>query len=116
MRFIATLLLCTVALSLRANIVINEVLTFNRNARANGVDYPDVIELYNTGATSVNVSGFALTDKVSTPTKYVIPSTTIIAAGGYLILFADSALASPGLHTSFGLNSYLRCNTRTAAG
>jgi len=105
MRFIATLLLCTVALSLRANIVINEVLTFNRNARANGVDYPDVIELYNTGATSVNVSGFALTDKVSTPTKYVIPSTTIIAAGGYLILFADSALASPGLHTSFGLNS-----------
>lgn len=104
-RFILTLALCMLACSLRANIVINEVLAFNRNARANGVDYPDVIELYNTGASSVDVSGFALTDNTGTPTKYVIPGTTIIAGGGYLLIYADSALTSPGLHTSFGLNS-----------
>jgi hypothetical protein len=104
-RFIVSLLLCTIAISLRANIVINEVLAFNRNAHANGVDYPDVIELYNTGVSSVDISGFALTDNPATPGKYMIPGTTIIAGGGYLIIYADSALASPGLHTSFGLNS-----------
>ena len=89
----------------QASIVINEVLAFNRNAHANAVDFPDVIELFNTGSTSVDVSGYSITDDPLLPAKFTIPSTTIIAAGGYLVIYADSAFTSPGLHTGFGLSS-----------
>jgi hypothetical protein len=89
----------------QANIVINEVLAFNRNTQPNGVDYPDVIELYNAGSSAVDINGYSLTDDPLVPNKYTFTDTTIISAGGYLIVYADSALASPGIHTNFGLNS-----------
>lgn len=86
-------------------IVINEVLAFNRNAYANSNDYPDCIEIRNNGTTTMDISGYTLTDDPLTPAKYTLPSGSTITAGGYLIVFADSATTSPGLHTSFGLDS-----------
>jgi hypothetical protein len=103
LRYLLTFL--AFAAAAQANIVINEVLAFNRNTRPNGVNYPDVIELYNTGASNVDINGYSLTDDPLVPGKYTFTGTTIISAGGYLIIYADSALTSPGLHTSFGLNS-----------
>jgi len=95
--------LCAISLTAQANIVINEVLAFNRNAHANGVDYPDVIELYNTGVGAVNLNGYTLTDDIAVPAKFTFTGATIIAGGGYLIVYADSAITS-GIHTSFALN------------
>jgi hypothetical protein len=88
-----------------AAIVINEVLAFNRNAHSNSADYPDVIELFNTGLTNVDIGGYSITDDPAVPTKYTFPGTTIIAAGGSLIIYADKVFTAPGLHTGFGLNS-----------
>jgi len=96
--------LCALSLTAQANIVINEVLAFNRNAHANGVDYPDVIELYNTGVGAVDLNGYTLTDDIAVPAKFTFTGATIIAGGGYLIVYADSAITS-GIHTGFGLNS-----------
>lgn len=56
---------------------INEVL-------ADGTVLPDTIELHNAGASSVSLSGWALTDDPATPAKYAFPAGTSLAAGGYL--------------------------------
>lgn len=106
LRLLFTLcMLCALPSLAQASIVINEVLAFNRNAHPNLADFPDVIELFNTGSTSVDISGYSITDDPLLPGKFTIPSTTIIDAGGYLVVYADSAFTSPGLHTGFGLNS-----------
>ena len=106
LRLLFTLcLLCALPSLAQASIVINEVLAFNRNAHSNATDFPDVIELFNTGSTSVDISGYSITDDPLLPGKFTIPSTTIIDAGGYLVIYADSAFTSPGLHTGFGLSS-----------
>jgi hypothetical protein len=48
--------------SLQAIVVINEVLAFNRNTLQNVGEFPDVIERKNTGATSVDLNGYRVTD------------------------------------------------------
>ena len=60
-------------------IVINEALTHT--------DLPQVdsIELYNSTETSVDVSGWWLTDNNNQHAKFQIPSGSVIAAGSYLI-------------------------------
>lgn len=64
------------------DIVINEVL-------AHQDAYPgDWIELHNTTASPINITGFFLSDDDANLTKYQIPSTTI-AANGYVV-FTES--------------------------
>ena len=81
---------------------LNEIMADNAGAVSNGVAFPDWIELYNSGASSVNLSGWSLTDD-SALRKFVFPSTATIAAGGYLVLWCDSDFSAPGLHTGFAL-------------
>lgn len=101
--FWGTLLLGPVMAS--AQVVINEVLAYNRNT-AVSTDYcPDFVELRNNGSSEVDLGGYYLSDDVALPTKYAIPSGTSIAAGAYLLVFCDSDTSRAGLHTSFGLNS-----------
>lgn len=85
-------------------IVISEVLARNVAAHANGGAFPDVIELHNTGAVSVDLTGYTLTDDPAVPAKFLIPNGTTIDAGGYLVIYADSASLLPGLHAGFSLN------------
>lgn len=63
----------------RSSIQINEVLAHT--------DLPDVdyIEIFNSGITSVDMLGFALTENVHS-NKYLFPSNSIIAPQGYLLL------------------------------
>ena len=81
---------------------INEVLAKNDSAYSHSGDYPDLIELYNEGASPVDLSGLRLSDKVTSPNKFSFPNGTTLGAGAYLLLFADSA-GSSGLHTGFSL-------------
>ena len=46
----------------------------------------------------------SLTDDPLAKAKFVFPAGTTIAAGGYLVVFADSDFAAPGLHTGFALD------------
>lgn len=82
---------------------LNEVLAKNSTTLTNGVTTPDLIELFNYGASSVDLSGMGLTDAATNPYKFTFPSNSVLAAGAYLVLYADSGAGGPFLHTGFSL-------------
>ncbi|MCI0362927.1 MAG: lamin tail domain-containing protein, partial [Phycisphaerales bacterium] len=65
---------------------LNEVLARNVSAVNLGGNFPDVIELYNEGASAVNLTGLRLTDDAAAPFKYIFPPGASLAAGAYLML------------------------------
>ncbi len=94
--------------SVQANIpvVINEFMTSNRNTISDPQDqYDDWIELYNNGSNPINIGGIYLTDDMNVPTKWQIPSSAIIQAGGYLLIWADGDIGDTGLHANFKLDA-----------
>jgi hypothetical protein len=84
---------------------INEVLADNRTTHSRGGTYPDMIELYNEGAAAVDIGGFRISDDASDPSRFVFPSPTVIAAGGYLVLYANNPDATGGIHLGFALDA-----------
>ncbi|MDF7806661.1 lamin tail domain-containing protein [Pontiellaceae bacterium B12219] len=64
------------------SVVINEVLSHTDM----GVDW---IELYNASASVVDLAGYALTDDLDQPARYVFPSGSLIPAHGYLTVSAS---------------------------
>ncbi len=103
---------------------INEFLADNANNPSGTTGYVDEdgsfspwIELFNSGTSSVNLAGWSLSDSSSQPEGWVFPSgsQSVIAAGGYLVIWADSKNVTnpaPGnmMHTNFTLSqkgSYL---------
>ncbi len=99
----ALALVSGLALSARAEIVLNEILANNQSAVLNDEDYPDYVELYNTSAEAVNVGGMSLSDAVQIAGKYVIPAGTPIAGHGFLTIWFDDRYTDPGLHAGFTL-------------
>ena len=67
----------------------------------------DSIELYNSTETSVDISGWWLTDNNNQHAKFQIPSGSIIAAGSYLIFDETDFNPTPltPLEHHFSLNS-----------
>jgi hypothetical protein len=65
----------------------------------------DTIELYNPGATNVNIGGWFLTDDAEYPWKYAIPDGTILPAGCYAFFDETQFNPTPGIGTSFALSS-----------
>ena len=91
-------------------IAINEILASNSSIVFDPqFQYDDWVELYNAGDTAVDVGGMHLTDDLAQPTKWQIPAgapaLTTIPAHGYLLIWADGDVSSPGLHASFRLNN-----------
>jgi hypothetical protein len=89
------------------NLIINEFLAVNGTGLLdeNG-DPEDWIEIFNPGATAVNLAGWALTNDADDLAKWVFPSRSI-PANGYLVVFAsgkNKTPASGNLHTNFTLN------------
>ena len=88
-------------------ILINEFLASN----ATGIvdvdgDYSDWIELYNAGSTTINLSGWGLTDNINKPKKWVFPSVQI-RPNEYLVVFAsskDKIGKNNEIHTNFSLS------------
>ena len=95
-------------LPLLGQVQISEFMASNGQTLADeDGDYPDWIELYNSGDTAVNLNGWYLTDDASDLTKWRIPSVTI-APKGFLIVFAsgkDRNLSGSPLHANFGLSA-----------
>lgn len=89
----------------RAQIVCNEIMADNRSAVPNGGTFPDYIELHNRGTAQVTLTGMSLTDDPALPRRFVFGSGISIPAGGYLVVWADSATDAPGIHTGFGLGA-----------
>ena len=65
------------------SVVINEVLSHT--------DAPleDAIELHNSSDSTVDISGWLLGDSIDSSTQFVIPKSTILAAGGYKVIYED---------------------------
>ncbi len=83
---------------------INEVFAYNSTAFNHNGTFPDVIELYNEGNTTIDLSGLRLSDKLTSPGKYTFPSGTTLAAGAWLAVYANNSDGTPGIHTGFGLD------------
>jgi hypothetical protein len=81
----------------------NEVMADNVSAVANGAAFPDWIELYNPGASAVDLSGWSLTDD-GNARKFVFPTGTELGPDAYLIVWCDTQFGDPGLHAGFALD------------
>jgi hypothetical protein len=86
---------------------INEIAADNDSGMTDPeepVEFPDWIELYNSGPFAIDLSGMYITDDLTAPTKYRIPDGVIIPARGFLLLIADSEEAQGPLHLNFSLS------------
>lgn len=84
-------------------VVINEFLSLNNTGVQNEFSKrEDWIELYNTTASTLNLSGCYLTDDYSTRAKFVFPSATTIAPNGFVTVWADGN--NGGMHADFKLS------------
>lgn len=101
-------LLAAVCLSLSSmigtsQVVINELQPVNETTIQNEFgDYVDWLELYNNSSNTVDLSGIFLSDDFGAPFKWEFPQGTTIAAGEFLLIYADEI--ESGLHTSFKLS------------
>src|SRR6185503_5832230 len=81
--FSGILFLLAWALPASGSVVINEILYHPTSTNV----LEEWIELYNTGQTNVNLSGWRITKGL----QFTFPTNTTIAAGGYLVIAADAA-------------------------
>jgi hypothetical protein len=87
------------------DLVINELMSSNTSVveDANG-EFDDWVELYNTGADAIDLSGYFLTDNFESLNKWTFPSGTTIPANDYLIVWLDKDTTQAGLHANFKLD------------
>ena len=88
---------------------VNEFMAENVSGlKDEDAEQEDWIEIYNPGETTVNLEGWALTDELGEPGKWVFPSVTL-GAQKYLVVFASGkdrkpTTAGSRLHTNFKLS------------
>lgn len=94
-------------LMINSNVVINEIMPANVLTIADqDGEFDDWIELYNTTASAIDLSGYYLSDRPNAnPLMWQIPEGTSIEPNGYLIIWADEDTAQTGLHANFKLSS-----------
>ncbi len=98
-----------IAAGARGDVWINEFVADNDGGlRTQAGVAADWIELANDSSQPVDLSGWHLTDRADAPTKWRIPDGTIIAAKGFLVVFADSSahsITNSELHANFSLSA-----------
>ncbi|MBQ8555469.1 MAG: lamin tail domain-containing protein [Clostridia bacterium] len=88
-------------------VYITEVMASNDTTETTvGSDYVDWIELYNSSSSTVNLSGYGLSDNLGRARKWQFPEGTYINPGEYKIIWCDgdttkNTASEP--HTSFKL-------------
>jgi hypothetical protein len=86
-------------------IYINEFMASNSSTALSYdfTEYADWIEIHNAEDTSVNIGGFYLSDDLSDPQKWQIPSGTMIRSGRRALFWADGY--DQDKHTNFKLSA-----------
>ncbi len=108
-KFTSTLLLFIgihFSFQVKAQVKINEYSGANVTAVADLFgNTPDWIELYNAGASTINIGGYYLTNDAGNLSKWQFPIGTTIASHGFLKIFASGANIVVGnpkeYHTNF---------------
>jgi len=86
------------------DLVINEFMADNDSTVTDqDGEYDDWIELFNNGDVELALLGLYLSDDATEPNMWPFPDTTI-AAGGYLIIWADEDEDQEGLHANFKIS------------
>jgi len=87
--------------------VSNTVLTSGTSFPDNLSNTPDWVEFYNSGAASIDMSGWNLSDNPNNLFKYAFPSGTVLAPGAFLRVWCsgkgNNANTSGHIHTNFKL-------------
>ncbi len=90
-RILLLLLLCAIPFGGHAQVVLNEVSASNLSTFAdNNGEFEDWVELYNTTAAPVDISGWHLSDNPNNPTKWAFPVGAQVPANGRLMVFCSS--------------------------
>jgi len=87
-------------------LLVNELMADNSSAFADPDEagaYEDWFEVYNPGTAAVDMSGMYISDNLTNPTKWQVPSGVTIPAGGYLVFMADGDTDQGSRHTSWSL-------------
>lgn len=82
---------------------INEVVSDNPVYQDMTGDTDDWIELYNWGALAVDLGGYYVSDDVDERFVSVLPTGTIIPAGGVLLLYADAEPSQTQVNVEHGV-------------
>ena len=87
---------------------LNEIQSSNLNTISDeDAEFPDWIELHNPSASTIDLTGYGLSDSPNSPFKWVFPSA-MMNPGSYLVVFAsgkDRRDASSNLHANFSLSA-----------
>jgi hypothetical protein len=87
-------------------VVINEFMASNDTSAADADgEFDDWIELYNTSSSTVDMSGWYITDKADNITKYQFQNGLSLDADDYLIIWADEDSIQGDLHANFKLSA-----------
>ncbi|MBQ6235031.1 MAG: lamin tail domain-containing protein [Clostridia bacterium] len=85
---------------------VTEFMASNSSAhKAPDGSYCDWIELYNSGSSAFDLSGYSLSDDVTKPKKFTFPQGTKIEAYSYLVLYHTEKPVSGVYSFDFGLSS-----------
>lgn len=104
-QLIFLVLLATAGLQAQG-VVINEVLASNDSVQADqDGEYDDYIELYNSSTSTIDLSGYYLSDDASNLSKWRFPNGNSIAASGFLVVWADDDTLQSGLHANFKVSA-----------
>ena len=82
---------------------INEILALNSETFISGGVAPDMIEIFNSGAVPVDISGWGLSDTAGTPFKFTFAPGSTIQPGGFLTIYASASPAAPQPRTGFAI-------------
>jgi gliding motility-associated-like protein len=89
---------------LEAQVLINEYCAANVAVNADNFgENSDWIELYNAGASAVNLNGYWLSDKVADIQKWQMPAINLNPGGRVLIWCSGRDITTGPYHTNFGL-------------
>ena len=96
-----------ISFSLNAQVVISEFSAANFGGfNSNVGDNEDWVELQNTSATTLDIGGYFLSDKLTNPDKWEIPAGTTIPPNGYLHIWVsgEDAMIGAELHAGFKIS------------
>jgi hypothetical protein len=103
---IITAFLLIQSYSVKSQVLINEYSASNLNTITDNYDeYEDWIEIYNAGATGVNIGGYYLSDDTASVTRWAFPAGLFLPSHGFLKIWASGRdeVSVGNYHTNFRL-------------
>ncbi|MEZ5977170.1 MAG: CotH kinase family protein [Planctomycetota bacterium] len=95
----------TVVVPTSEGLFVNEVCADNDGLLTDPQgQYEDFVELVNPTAFAIDLVDHYLTDDLANPTKFALPSGTVVPPGGRVLVWCDGDVADGPLHASFSLS------------